>query len=468
MARALSRATLAALLAGTAAAAVEAVGAVVIGGVTVAGEAYTLVQAPPGTPSLAAWLAARAAAGAAPLAAWGTFADTIATTGWSTLEVFSNASFDDVAAVRAAGFWEGAVTQRRTWEFASNVHGGTSRWSPQLRDFVYANLEWMRATAQQRCAGEPFWQSVRTQLEQWEGLYAGYNATAPAGQALDRDTLYASTLIGDMDDLCVVFGCTDRHAPPGTPPVKAPYLGVGGHCSVLIKPLGPPGAPTDFIMGHTTWSPYETMTRVWKRYTLPLHATCAAGSDERVPVQTLSFPSYPGALFSNDDLYVTSGGLVITGAWRGRLLVVDGGPGTARPATYVGRHRPVWLTPAAHTSPHAPSIPPAVHCRDNHPQQQLDAVGGGDAADGARLGAQHGGQPAGHRRPDVGADLQPIQFWDVLQRVDGVGHQAVCARAAAGGHHAGRAGAGESARTGGRDARNALKGVSAYYTVVDA
>jgi hypothetical protein len=308
MARGVQSLALAAVAAATAAS-TAAASAPFIGGVTVAGEAYTLVQAPAGTPSLAAWLAARAAAGDGPLAAWGTFADTIATNGWSTLEVFSNGSLPDLQQARAAGFLEGGATQTRIYEFAHNVHGGTSRWSAELTAFVHANRDWMAATALERAA-EPYWWGVLTQLEQWEGLYAGYNATAPAGQALDRDTLYASTLIGDMDDLCVVFGCTDRHAPPGTPPVKTRY-GSGGHCSVLIKPLGPPGAPTDFIMGHTTWGVYETMTRVWKRYTLPLHTSIAQGAP-LVPAITMSFPSYAGALFSFDDMYVTSSGLFIT------------------------------------------------------------------------------------------------------------------------------------------------------------
>jgi hypothetical protein len=50
-----------------------------------------------------------------------TFQDSINQTGWATLEVHGNASVDDRTMARAAGFYEGVVTQQRIYETITSL-----------------------------------------------------------------------------------------------------------------------------------------------------------------------------------------------------------------------------------------------------------------------------------------------------------------------------------------------------------
>ena len=88
---------------------------------------------------------------------------------------------------------------QRSWEFIHNVHGGSSRWSTELEQFFQANLDWLLGQAETN-PNDPYWWQVSLLFEPWQGLYAGYNESAPASQQYDRDTFYAVTLIGVMDD----------------------------------------------------------------------------------------------------------------------------------------------------------------------------------------------------------------------------------------------------------------------------
>eukprot|EP01012_Entosiphon_sulcatum_P022086 TRINITY_DN27001_c0_g1_i1.p1 TRINITY_DN27001_c0_g1~~TRINITY_DN27001_c0_g1_i1.p1 ORF type:complete len:375 (-),score=39.18 TRINITY_DN27001_c0_g1_i1:38-1162(-) len=110
-----------------------------------------------------------------------------------------------------------------------------------------------------------------------------------------------------MDDLCSVFRCSgnlERHS--GSPRRLQKRNAGDGHCSVLIKVLG---ENHDILIGHTTWTTFESMLRVYKLYDLPFKV--ANQSSATVPARRMTFSSYPGCLYSNDDFYQTSAGLAI-------------------------------------------------------------------------------------------------------------------------------------------------------------
>jgi hypothetical protein len=73
-----------------------------------------------------------------------------------------------------------------------------------------------------------------------------------------------------------------------------------GRCSALVR-LTKNNA--DLMLGHTTFSDYSEMTRVFKFYDFPL------GDDA---ARKISFSSYPGVMGSTDDYYLMDTGLAVT------------------------------------------------------------------------------------------------------------------------------------------------------------
>ena len=283
-------------------------------GCTYLGELGTLTIS---TASAPGFTACDASEGNATAVAWGLFTDglgLITAGNWAQLAIHTSAAFPELLQAQAAGYLEGYLTASRTTEFVHNVHGGGSTWSPALEAFVEENLAYV-AHRVLESPGDPFWRHVGLVHAQQAAAFDGYMAASAAGHApaLDNATYYALSLIGDMDDLCVVFGCMQT-----TSWRRARATGVkadpellrherslsDGHCSALVKPLGPLSAPTDVLFGHTTWNPLEAMTRVYKLYDFPWTVSGVPGS-ATVPGTQIAFSSFPGVLYSFDDYYTT-------------------------------------------------------------------------------------------------------------------------------------------------------------------
>jgi len=73
-----------------------------------------------------------------------------------------------------------------------------------------------------------------------------------------------------------------------------------GRCSALIRLAE---NNSDIFMGHTTFSDYSEMNRIWKYYDFPLSGAVA---------RTMGFSSYPGVAGSTDDYYVMDTGIAVT------------------------------------------------------------------------------------------------------------------------------------------------------------
>ncbi|GIQ82302.1 phospholipase B-like protein, partial [Kipferlia bialata] len=69
------------------------------------------------------------------------------------------------------------------------------------------------------------------------------------------------------------------------------------HCTAMVKPI-----PGDVVAGHTTWTHYGEMDRIYKHYRFNYSVSKAV---------EYSFSSKFGYMFSKDDFWVTSMGLVI-------------------------------------------------------------------------------------------------------------------------------------------------------------
>uniref|UniRef100_A0A8D0CEX0 Phospholipase B-like n=1 Tax=Salvator merianae TaxID=96440 RepID=A0A8D0CEX0_SALMN len=235
--------------------------------------------------------------------AWANLTDGIRETGWASLELATNEKYNDSLQAYAAGLAEAAVSQQLIYMHWMNTMVGycgpfkyQTEYCQKLKSYIETNIAWME---QQMEAAEDseYWYQVRLALLQLKGLEDGYNgqvafptdkfSIAPFGFLLFQ-------LGGDLEDLESAFNKTGNQHVLGS-----------GSCSAFIKLL--PGN-RDLLVAHDTWNNYQAMLRILKKYSLPFRTS--AHSDTLIPGYAQTFSSYPGTIFSGDDFYILSSGLV--------------------------------------------------------------------------------------------------------------------------------------------------------------
>ena len=96
---------------------------------------------------------------------------------------------------------------------------------------------------------------------------------------------------------------------------KLPKVVGSGSCSALVRLTA---KNEDIYFTHDTWSGFNTMLKVFKRYDLPY--TTSSTEDTTVPGSQQSFTSYPGTLYSGEDFYIVHGsGLAMMETTNGYL-----------------------------------------------------------------------------------------------------------------------------------------------------
>lgn len=78
-------------------------------------------------------------------------------------------------------------------------------------------------------------------------------------------------------------------------------IALSGKCSALVK-ITPD--LKEIYMGHSTWDSFTAMLRIYKHYEFELQQLQPAA-------QKISFSSYPGEVFSDDDFYILSSKMVL-------------------------------------------------------------------------------------------------------------------------------------------------------------
>ncbi|XP_052004699.1 putative phospholipase B-like 2 [Xyrauchen texanus] len=231
------------------------------------------------------------------------FTDDIKNTGWSYLEVSTGGSYNDTLQAYAAGVVEAAVTSQLIYKHWMNTLMGycgpfshDASYCQRLKDYISTNLQWV--TQQMDTHMDlPYWHQVRLSLLQLQGLEDGYNGQIefPTGRlSINPFGFLLFQMGGDLEDLEAALNKSSKSRAVGS-----------GSCSALIKLLPD---RKDLLMSHDTWNTYQSMLRIMKRYdfayrTSPKEKTFIPG---RIQV----FSSYPGSIFSGDDFYILSSGLV--------------------------------------------------------------------------------------------------------------------------------------------------------------
>ncbi|KAM9463854.1 putative phospholipase B-like 2 [Salvelinus alpinus] len=231
------------------------------------------------------------------------FTDDIKNSGWTYLEVTTSGHYNDSIQAYAAGAVEAAVTSQLIYKHWMNTLMGycgpftfESGFCQRLKDYITSNLQWVRQQIEEHphC---PYWHQVRLALLQLKGLEDGYNdmLSFPRGPfTLNPFGFLLFQMGGDLEDL---EGALNKSSHSRT-------LG-SGSCSALIKLL--PGNK-DLLVSHDTWNIYQAMLRILKKYQFAYRVSPT--DSDMIPGGTQAFSSYPGSIFSGDDFYILSTGLV--------------------------------------------------------------------------------------------------------------------------------------------------------------
>uniref|UniRef100_A0A1A8FFZ3 Phospholipase B-like n=1 Tax=Nothobranchius korthausae TaxID=1143690 RepID=A0A1A8FFZ3_9TELE len=235
--------------------------------------------------------------------AWANFTDDIETSGWSFLEVTTSSKYNDSIQAYAAGAVEAAVTSQLIYNHWMNTLVGycgpfkfETGYCGRLKAFITANLRWVQ-TMIEAAPNSPYWYQVRLALLQLKGLEDSYNdqlsfPTEPFSVSPFGFLLFQ--LGGDLEDLESALNKSSQTRPLGT-----------GSCSALIKLLP---NNKELLVAHDTWSIYQSMLRIMKKYIFAFKTSPL--DNKPLPGGTQAFSSYPGSIFSGDDFYILSSGLV--------------------------------------------------------------------------------------------------------------------------------------------------------------
>ncbi|XP_061527664.1 putative phospholipase B-like 2 [Phycodurus eques] len=235
--------------------------------------------------------------------AWANFTDDIQTSGWAFLEVTTSGQYNDSIQAYAAGAVEAAVTTQLIYKhWMNNLMGYCgpfsrhSSYCDRLKTFITINLQWI----QEQIEKEPnssYWYQVRLALLQLKGLEDSYNEELafPSGPiSFNPFGFLLFQMGGDLEDLESVLNKSSLTRPVGS-----------GSCSALIKLLP---NNKDLLVSHDTWSTYQSMLRIIKKYTFAFKVSPL--DNLILPGRVQAFSSYPGSIFSGDDFYILSSGLV--------------------------------------------------------------------------------------------------------------------------------------------------------------
>ncbi|CAG2104670.1 unnamed protein product [Medioppia subpectinata] len=152
----------------------------------------------------------------------------------------------------------------------------------------------MKTEIKKYAKSDEYWHQIELSLIQLTGIEDGYRAARdgvqPLGARIDLSAngLLLLNLITELGELEQALNRT-----------KKTFELSDGRCSAIVKVLED---GSDLFVSHNSWSGYSTMLRILKKYNL---------NYKNIAGQHISFSSYPGIIFSIDDYYLISSGLLV-------------------------------------------------------------------------------------------------------------------------------------------------------------
>jgi hypothetical protein len=226
----------------------------------------------------------------------GVFLDEVETTGWGKLWIHGD---NTLQGSYEGGFVEGTLTQERIYQHYVSWYsktfpstGPTASTLTFMRDNYQFMLDMANSTAKpEQGITEQYLNHLRHTVAQFQGIVEGYNSVAPADQPMSLDDFLFLEAAGDMYDIIPATN-------PASFKLQVGKLSKGDFedefhkmvsCSAIIKIADD---NSDCWFGHTTWTHYANMLRIYKNYDM-------MGGKYQV-----SFSAKPGSLYSKDDFYI--------------------------------------------------------------------------------------------------------------------------------------------------------------------
>ena len=244
-------------------------------------------------------------------AAYAVYNKSYETKGWDFLTVSSYDGVDDKYSDEvknyAMGFLEGVLTYKRIYpsyfnlnNYKYNKNNGTM--PDSTYEFFQKNLLFMQKNTSLYKDSDPYWHEVNNLYMQMRGLHEGYNLMAPDSEKIDLVHFQTVVSLGDVDEI----GYWKKEERPDfskfTTEEYLDYMAFRSHCSAIFKVADD---FSDIWFGHNTWTTYNKLIRIYKEYKY------VPNSKFPVKAQTITMSSYPAAVNSQDDFYITSANLYI-------------------------------------------------------------------------------------------------------------------------------------------------------------
>ncbi|CAE7226081.1 plbB [Symbiodinium microadriaticum] len=231
------------------------------------------------------------------------YQDTVEQVGWAKLHIhgrtrspsFQISQKDRLKLAFAAGFAEGAMTAKRSYEhklsYRQAYFKGNYTSYAVAESFLMQNDRFVREKI--KSPVDDWWVEIAIVWAQLDGLVAG-NAAACGQNCLSLLDFLFFQAEQDLYNVVKVPFAEDEW----TLKRAAEFTRETSHCSSIIR-LAPNNS--DLFVGHNTWTGYYSMLRLLKEYDMPL-----GGAADKVV-----FSGYYGQLYSGDDFYTLSSGLTV-------------------------------------------------------------------------------------------------------------------------------------------------------------
>lgn len=168
-----------------------------------------------------------------------------------------------------------------------------------IKQFLIENRQWVH---QMHNKESPYWHHAYLIYLQYEALIESYNTLATDDKKL---TVEEAMIMNSHDISELAYYKSKANRPTFhlmTSKDVENFVDENSHCSGLIK-IAPDFS--DIWFGHNTWTSFGSMTRIFKEYRYK-------SNNQSEKARTIAMSSYPGAVNSIDDFYITDRDMYVT------------------------------------------------------------------------------------------------------------------------------------------------------------